>query len=120
MIPMTALMLVPHTRDGFRANVSAVRSVGGEEKIVGRVAQVAAQPGGQRNREALLGPVHVEAGKPWGQVALEEELGDGPAILELRRQPGGELDDLVVEQRRAYLERRGHAHPVHLYEDVVV
>src|SRR4030095_570593 len=117
---MTALMLVPHTRDGLWSNVSAVRPVRGEKKIMSGVAQIAAQPATQGDREALLGPVHVEAGKPWGQVALEEELGDRPAILELGRQPGRELDDLVVEQRRAYLERRGHAHPVNFHEDVVV
>ena len=45
--------------------------------------------------------------------------GDGAADLEGRGQPGRELHDLVIEQRGAHFERAGHAHPVHLDQDVV-
>ena len=52
-------------------------------------------------------------------VFLKIHLVCAAAELEVARQAEGELDQLVVEERLAGLQRDGHAHAVDLDHDVV-
>ena len=90
-----------------------------EQKVMRDLAEIRPEPPGQGDREALLRPVNQRGRQGALQIALDEILRGRPAELEPGRHAGRELDDLVVEQRRADLERVGHRHPIDLHENIV-
>src|SRR5262245_55702033 len=50
---------------------------------------------------------------------LQERFGAEIGELNVERQRGNELDEAMIEERYARLDRRRHAHAIHLVEDVV-
>ena len=85
---------------------------------MGEIPPLVAQPGGDRDPEAHLRPVEDRVGDPAPAGLLQQPLAGAAPDLHVRRQGGGELHHLVVEQRRACLERVGHRGDVHLHEQV--
>src|SRR5262245_52480870 len=72
----------------------------------------------ERGRESLLPAIDDRVGKNAAERLLEDVLGRAAAHLQLRWDGGGELYQLVVEQRNARLDRMRHAHAVDFGEDV--
>ena len=91
---------------------AASRDRGRGQHVVDHRLQIADEPGADGRAEAGLGPVDDVVRQRPLHALLEEVLAREPAQLELRRDPAGELDHAVVEQRHAHLSRRGHAHLV--------
>ena len=81
--------------------------------------QRAARPGGERHREAHLRP---RRGSTRGSRSLhrlaQDALGREARQLPLVGQRRGELDQLVIEERHAALDRRRHAHLVLLHQQL--
>src|SRR3990172_8210278 len=81
--------------------------------------ELASEPVLHGNAEPLFAPVQDPRGKLVRHRLLQDVL--PPVAPELQRAGHAEreLDDVLVEKRRSRLERRRHAHPVHLDEDIV-
>ena len=106
-------------RDVLLAEVSAAERVPVEQHVARVVAQLVAEPFGQRQPEAALGRVEHLVRHPAAQRPAQGDLLLPAADLVARRQRGRELHQLVVEQRRPRLERRRHRRDVDLHEQVV-
>src|SRR5438552_7352623 len=89
-----------------------------QEQLADEGAQPAAEPAAQGDGKALLGPAEDRRGDEAAQRALEDVLARPSPQLQLGGDGGRELDELVVQQGHARLDRVGHAHAVHLGEDV--
>ena len=76
------------------------------------------EPATEGNGEAALGARDDGLGQYPAHRALEQGLALAVLELKLGRDGGRELDELVIEQRHPRLDRVGHAHPVHLGQDV--
>ncbi len=61
----------------------------------------------------------MRSGHEAARGALQEVLRVQPPHLQVRRDRRAVLDDLVVEERHAHLERVRHRHPVEVVEHVV-
>ena len=77
-----------------------------------------AQPLRQRHREPLLGPVEDRVRQPGPQGVAQDPLLLHAAQLHRRRDRGGELHHLGVEEGRARLQRVGHRRDVDLGQQV--
>ena len=99
--------------------IAALQARRRQQRVGEQLAQVAAEPDAERHAEALLAPVEDVARQQRGRHFLQHVL--APAVLDLqrRRQRGRELDDLVVEQRHARLDRVRHAHAIDLRQHVL-
>src|SRR4051812_19675154 len=75
-----------------------------EEHALRVGAQVRAEPAVERDAEAPLAAGQDLRGQDRPHRVAQHALEREPACLEARAQPRGELDELVVEERRAYLE----------------
>src|SRR5262245_21054733 len=73
----------------------------------------------QRNRETLLRSIQYTGGKNAFHRPLEKVLGGFSFELQFRWKSCGKLDQLMVEERFASLDRMGHAHSVHFRENVI-
>ena len=104
--------------DVGRVEDSAPAAPLGEQQLAHEAPEPAPEPVPERHREAVLRPVddRVRQDPPHG--LLEHVLRRAAAQVELRRDRRRELDQLVIEQRHASLDRVRHAHPVDLGEDV--
>ena len=90
----------------------------GEQHVAGEVAQIAAEPARERDAEARLpAPCHLRR-QEVGERASQRLLSLPPLQLQRVGQREAELEHLVVEQRRAQLERVGHRGDVGLQQQV--
>ena len=119
MVLSAVAMLVPEAGDGAVVEDAAIAQPAVEQQRVDHRRQRPAQPRADRRFEAVLRPID----DGFRDAPLEQPAQQvlAPAVLQLqaRRHRGGELEQLVIEQRLARLERHGHAHPVDLGHDVV-
>ena len=90
------------------------------ELVVERLAQLALEPLGDRDPEALLRRGRDPGRQRVRHRPLQQVLRVEAAQLEARRHAAEELDELDVEEGRAHLERARHARPVDLHQDVVL
>src|SRR5205085_11247724 len=82
------------------------------------IAERSSEPLGDRSAEALLRAVDDLARKKRARDrALEYVLADAAADLHPWRQRESELDELVVEERNARLDRCRHRHLVHAHQE---
>src|SRR5206468_3099697 len=100
-------MLAPHARDRRRLEDLA-NELAPLDLVPGVVAQLVAQPVLDRQAVALLLAVEDLARKVLEHRLLEDRLGLERAHPPLGREPGRELDELVIEKRDADLERARH------------
>ncbi len=105
--------------DGLRAEQPTRPRALGEQRVPREVVQLAGQPVPRRQREAALLPVDDRGRQQVGEGLLEQELS---LVVTQLRPPGqarAQLDDVVIDERRARLEAMGHARDVDLRQDVV-
>src|SRR3989449_6670665 len=89
-----------------------------QQQLPEAVAELSSEPAPERDPKATLGPVKNLVRQESPQGAFEDILRRPVAQPELRRNRGGELYELVIEQRDARLDGMRHAHPVHFGQDV--
>src|SRR5213594_3812460 len=106
---------------GHRLRVEDVVAPGEvvEQDLADVVLTRTAEPAVERHAKAHLPALHDRLGQQVGDGALERVLRLAVAELEARRKVGDELDEDVIEQRDARLQRHQHARPVDLREDVL-
>ena len=75
---------------------------------------------GDRDPKAFLRPFQNRPREQTLERIPKQVFGAQPAQLEVHRERGHVLDQLDVEQWHARFERRHHARPVHLRQDVVL
>ena len=91
-----------------------------DERVAHHVGEIVLEPAGQRYGKALLRPVHEAARQPAGEGLLEDVLVPPPSReLVTSGKARCELDQLVIEEGRAALERVRHAGDVDLEQDVL-
>src|SRR5436309_8537424 len=103
VIGATGGMVVDVAADDVRAEVATLTSARVEKHVAGQRAKVLAKPVIDRRAESHLGPAQDRRWQHAIHGALEQIFRRQPAQLQRRRQPRGELHDLVVEERRAHL-----------------
>jgi hypothetical protein len=95
---------------GAGSSVRAADHAGSRRDAPGTTAEGIANP--------CLGRSRIASGTSPASARLNACLVLSAVDLKLRRNRRGELDELVIEQRHARLDRVRHAHPVHLGQDV--
>src|SRR5262245_23996358 len=75
------------------------------ERVIEHLAQIAIEPAVDRNIEAMLGPMNDFFGNQSGDCSLQNVLGLKPVQLERSGNGLDKLDQLVVEQGSARLQR---------------
>src|SRR5512141_2218836 len=88
------------------------------EQVVGGLLQVLPEPSSERHPESGLAAARDSRGQLCLEGPPERDLALTPAGLERVGQREPELDHLVVEERRAQLERVRHGRNVCLEEEV--
>jgi len=89
------------------------------QELVDHPRQGTAQPFAYRRREALFRAVDDGCGNVAFEQLSQQMFAPALPQLQRRRNRGGELEQLVIEQRVARFERNGHAHLVDLGQDVI-
>ena len=102
-----------------RVQLAALVHAPRQQRVVQQRAQLAAQPARVRDAEAALLPVEDVVGQEIAQRLAKQPLAAEAAHLEVRRHGRRELDQHVVDQRAAHLQRVLHRRDVDLGEDVV-
>ena len=115
---VSLVVLGEHARDGLGPEQAAGAGRGIGEHITGQVPEVGSQPGRHRHAEALLAPGEQLGWQPGLHRLLQQELRGSPAELEVTRQPGGPLHQMMVEKGAPGLERTRHRRDVQLHQDV--
>src|SRR5436190_8409636 len=96
---------------------TALRDACGIQDLAERRTQRATEPLGQRRGEALFATSQGLLWQSVGERVLEEPLEIAePAETERRRNAADELDEPVIEERRAQLERVRHARAIGVRE----
>src|SRR5690242_7126221 len=109
MVARAALVLRDEAADRDRVEYPAGAEAGFGEEPVQDGREGATQPRGHGHSEALLAPARDLGGQPIGHGPAEQPLQASKALeLQLGRDAAQQLDERVVEQRRAELEARGH------------
>src|SRR5207247_2501795 len=104
--------------DGGIEEADARHPVGGQTRLQ-HPAQRATQPGPDRDAKALLA---TEENRRWQDAlerALENVLRRPTAELEAGRDAAGQVDEVVVQERRADLEPACHARAVDVHEVLI-
>src|SRR5207244_9923307 len=112
-------VLVPHPRDGGRLEETTAAKAPVEEQVSGHARKWPAEPLARRRLEALLGALDDRAWQPALQQAPEQIFAGVAAQLQRGRHPRRELEQPMIEQRLARLERHRHAHLVDFRQDVI-
>jgi hypothetical protein len=103
--------------DGSRIEQARRAQAGGCERGAERRRQRAAEPGGERDAEALLVARQDRGRQPIGERAPEKALEPTePLQAQVRRNAARQLDEPMVEERRAQLEPDRHAGTVGVRE----
>src|SRR5215471_12746159 len=97
MVVAAALVLVEEAAQEGQVEEPGIGEGRLGKRGLGTLAQWTAQPGGERDREPLLGPVEQRRRNVGLERALEDVLALAVGELAGRRQPGCPLDQLVVE-----------------------
>ena len=119
MIGAAVAMLAPEPRDGAVVEDAAIAQAAVEQQGVDHRRERAAQPFADRRLEAVLGTIDDRLRNPALEQPPQQVLAAAVLQLQRRRHGRGELEQLVIEQRLARLERHRHAHPIDLGQDVV-
>src|SRR3954454_24969620 len=104
VVGVATAMLVEEARDGVRAEPLAVR----RERVACKVVQVVAKPASERHAESGLAARGHSRRQFVRERTAPRDLAFAPARLETTGKREAERDDLVVEKRRAQLERVRH------------
>ena len=117
--PRAALLVaVPNFFDGGRLEVAAIEETLAEQKSFSQRAPLVAKPVAHRDAEThLLAREYFRRQERFHRF-FKNELAAVVVKFPFGRQTGGQLDDAIIEQRRADFERMGHAHAVHFGQDV--
>ena len=111
-------MLVEQPFDGRGAEPAARARRLAEQEVARERAQLAAEPRGERNAEAALAAAGDARREIVCERAAQRDLAFAAAPLQVVGQREAELDDAMVEQRRAQLERVRHRRDVRLRQEV--
>ena len=112
-------VLVDEPVDERRLEIAALARSRRLEHVGEQLGQAAAEPDAERHAEALLLPVEDRRRQQRAHATSFSTCLRRPfVILKRRRQRRREVDDLVVEQRHARLDRVRHAHAIDLRQHV--
>jgi hypothetical protein len=119
MIARPGLMLGDEPSDHIGRDPTIDLGVLREKTILQIDAEIATEPPVQRHSKTAFLSVQ-DLG--WDQIChsgLEDALQRQSFQPRFGRQREGELDEAMVQQRRSHFETMSHAHPVHLYQQVI-
>jgi len=119
MVARTGLVFAPEPADSPFVEHAAVAQAAVGQQFVRHRGERSPEPFADRGLEAVLGAVDDLARDPAFQQPAEQVLASTVLHLEGRRNRRGKLEQLVIEQRYACLERNSHAHLVDLGQDIV-
>src|SRR5262245_66667211 len=119
MVSPATHVLGDESRDRRGLEEAAACDAGRRQTILEQCPKWPAQPDADRHAEALFAARHDLGRKQVRHRALEEMLRRHAADLDVSRYPTGELDESMIEERRTYLEPRGHRRAVGGHEGLV-
>ncbi len=119
MVSPSRLVLGPDAPDRRGREDAARTRCRAKQQVARHRRERPAQPFAGRGLEPVLRPREDVVGDPPLEELAEQVFGAARVQLQADRHGGGELDELVVEQWHARLERHGHAHLVDLRQNVV-
>src|SRR5439155_19657326 len=102
----------------MRLKVTASKSALRRQCFMDALAQFAIDPFPNRKAEAHLGPRQDLVRDKALNRALENVFCFSSSELKRGGNPSHEIDQFVIQKRRARFERSCHAHPIHFREDV--
>src|SRR5690242_19315050 len=118
-IALPTQMSVPNGTNGLRIEHAALPERRVRQLFLGPFPQGSTQPSGDRDRESLLGAINQLAINVAIQHLSQEPLSLAITDLQIQWQLCCELDETMIQERHAGLQRYGHGSSVNLYENVV-
>ena len=106
---------LPHEQ---RLEVAALEARRRQQRVGEELPEISAEPRAKRYAEPLLAPIQNLGRQQRRRDFLQHVLAAAILDLQRRRQRRRELDDVVVEQRDARLDRVRHAHAIDFREHV--